>query len=293
MARTSRKRREQGDLRHESFIVHRNARWAWVSLVVCVGAIAAYVWIDVKPRPYGGSPYGYALGAICTLLIGWLSYLGVQKRSVGSGNWTLKGWVSAHVYLGLSLLVLATLHAGLKFDLNVHTVAYALMVIVIVSGMAGVLLYANLPRALSANRGETTQREMVETIHSLDRQLAEAAQPLTGRSASAVRLSLERTVIAGGLFARLTGFRPRSANRRALEQIRRLIARAKPDVESDPKLLEPIRELLSQKELTLNKLRRHVQIRSQLEVWLKIHVPATVALLIAIFVHIYSVFFYW
>ena len=197
------------------------------------------------------------------------------------------------MYLGLSLLVLATLHAGLKFDLNVHTVAYALMVIVIVSGMAGVLLYANLPRALSANRGETTQREMVETIHSLDRQLAEAAQPLTGRSASAVRLSLERTVIAGGLFARLTGFRPRSANRRALEQIRRLIARAKPDVESDPKLLEPIRELLSQKELTLNKLRRHVQIRSQLEVWLKIHVPATVALLIAIFVHIYSVFFYW
>jgi hypothetical protein len=224
-------------------------------------------------------------------MILWLAYLGIQKRSVAAGNWTLKGWVSAHMYLGLSLLVLVTLHAGFKFDLNVHTLAYALMVIVILSGLAGVWLYATLPRALSANRGEVTQRQMIEEIFTLDRQLRETGQPLSGPAASAIRLSVERTVIAGGLITRLSGLRPGCANRRALVRIRRQMKRARKD--TAPEALIVVEGLLAQKAAVLVILRRHIQIRSQLEIWLKIHVPATVALLMALAAHIYSVFFYW
>jgi len=50
----------------------------------------------------------------------------------------------AHVYLGLSLLVIARC-TRLHFGWNVHTLAYALMVLVIVSGMFGAAAYAILP----------------------------------------------------------------------------------------------------------------------------------------------------
>jgi hypothetical protein len=60
-----------------------------------------------------------------------------------------------------------------------------------------------------------------------------------------------------------------------------------------PEALIVVEGLLAQKAAVLVILRRHIQIRSQLEIWLKIHVPATVALLMALAAHVYSVFFYW
>jgi hypothetical protein len=39
--------------------------------------------------------------------------------------------------------------------------------------------------------------------------------------------------------------------------------------------------------------RRDVQFRAWLNVWLLIHVPATVGLLVALAIHVFTVFFYW
>ena len=63
--------------------------------------------------------------------------LGVRKRRYRSGTGSLQGWTSAHVYIGTSLLVIVTLHTAFEFGWNVHTAAYALMVLVIDSGFIG------------------------------------------------------------------------------------------------------------------------------------------------------------
>lgn len=274
---------------HVGFLRHAGFRWLWVAVILCLVATAGYLFADVRPRPNGGTWYGYTLGTIGAALILWLSFLGVRKRAITPGDWSLKAWVSAHVYLGLALTLIATLHTGFQFGWNVHTLAYALMMLVILSGLFGVLVYAVLPRRLSANRGETTQKQMVETIRTLDRQLTDAAQPLNQGQAAAVRMSLEHSGVGGGFFRRLD-IRPGDCGtRRALARLRR----ARADSGSEDSALIAVRALLDRKSAALLQLRRHLRIRALLAVWLGVHVPATIALLMALTAHVVSVFIYW
>lgn len=275
---------------HDGFLRHNGFKWAKIAGALSLVAFVAYLLIDVEPRPNGGSWYGYVLGTIGALLILWLTLLGVRKRAITRGRYSLKAWTSAHVYLGLSLIVIATLHAGFQIGWNVHTLAYALMMIVILSGLFGVFAYAILPRALSDNRDMMTETQMLESLRSIDRQLFDAAQPLEQRHADLVRQSLDQDPFGGGLWARLSGRYPACATRRAQAEIRRETA-YQPNLGADP--LERVDSLLERKEAILARVRRHLRLKALLETWLYIHVPVTFALIAALSAHIVSVFFYW
>jgi hypothetical protein len=246
--------------------------------------------IDIQPRHNGGSWFGYTLGTIGVLLILWLAMLGLRKRAMTRGSWSLKAWTSAHVYLGLSLLVIGTLHTGFQFGMNVHTLAYVLMLLVIFSGIWGISVYATLPRVMSANRDQTTETQMLATIRSIDRQLHDAAQPLAQRQAELVRSSLEQDPFGGGLIRRLSGRYPKCATRAAQAEIRRETG-GRPNAGGDP--LEKVDALLERKEAILMRVRRHLRLKALLEIWLYVHVPLTFALIAALTAHIVSVFFYW
>lgn len=272
---------------HGSFLRYAGFRWLKLSALLCLVALVGYVLADVQPRPSGGSWYGYTLGTVATLLILWLTLLGLRKRRMTRGRWSLKAWASAHVYLGLAVVVIATLHTGFQLGWNIHTLAYALMMVVVVSGLFGVFAYAALPRALSDNRGETTETQMLDNLRLLDRQLHDAAQPLDERHAGIVRASLEADPFAGGLAARLTGRYPRCATAAAQGAIRRETGPALGDA------LDKVDGLLGRKLASLDRIRRHLRIKALLEVWLYLHVPFTFALIAALTAHIVSVFFYW
>jgi hypothetical protein len=206
------------------------------------------------------------------------------------GRWSLKAWTSAHVYLGLSLVVIATLHTGFQFGWNVHTLAYALMMLVILSGIYGIAVYATLPSELSNSRSEMTRPQMIDAVMKLDRQLQIAAQPLDHEDARIVSLARRRSVRrrslsapvrslpplphgagAGGDAPPPSGSRHRRAARGARQRRRPARAqgrRAGPDPQ-------------------------HLRIKALLEVWLYVHVPLTFALIAALAAHIVSVFFYW
>lgn len=282
--------KRQRNSTHDGFLRYKNFRWAKVASILCLIAIVAYLLIDVQPRPNGGSAEGYVLGTIGALLILWLTLLGVRKRAMTAGRWSLKSWTSAHVYLGLSLIVIATLHTGFQFGWNVHTLAYALMMVVILSGLYGISMYAALPRMLSDNRDMMTESQMLDALRSMDRQLHDAAQPLDQRHADLVLASLEQDAFGGGVWARLTGHYPRCATRAAQAEIRRETA-YRPNIGDDP--LERIDALLTRKEAILARVRKHLRIKALLEVWLYVHVPVTFALIAALSAHIVSVFFYW
>lgn len=271
--------------RHEGFLRYANYRWAKISGALCLLVIVSYALIDVTPRPNGGSWYGYTLGTIGAGLILWLTALGYRKRRMTADHWSLKAWTSAHVYLGLSLIVVGTWHSGFQFGWNVHTLAWALMMLVILSGLFGVIAYATLPRALSANRDQMTQMQMLEAIRAFDRQLHAAAQPLSPQDTTPVLAALDEDPFAGGIAARLSGRYRGCATAAAL---RALSARRGASAE-----LDRVVGLLTQKQAALGRLRAHLRIRALLEIWLYVHVPLTFALIAALSAHIISVFFYW
>ena len=290
MASRGLNRSELGDgTAHESFLRYRRYRWFKIATFLSLFFIVVYLFTDVSPRPNGGSWLGYVLGTIGALLIVWLSLLGIRKRAMTRGRWSLKAWTSAHVYLGLSLIVIATLHTGFDFGWNVHTLAYTLMMIVIASGVFGIVAYATLPQALSSNRGETTQVQMLDNLRMIDRQLNEAAQPLPHDAAEIVHMALTDDPFGGGLIARLSGRYPKCGTRAALAAVRAHPSRV--EAGTDP--LDHVEVLLERKRSSLARIRKHLRLKSLLEIWLHIHVPLTFALIAALFVHIISVFYYW
>lgn len=275
---------------HEGFLRYANFRWLKITGLFSTLAIAAYLMIDVQPRHNGGSWLGYTLGTIGVLLILWLTLLGVRKRRMTRGAWSLKAWTSAHVYLGLGLIVIATLHSGFQLGWNVHTLAYVLMMIVILSGIWGISVYTSLPRIMSANRDQTTEAQMLAALRSIDRQLHDAAQPLGQLHAELVQSALNHDPFGGGIFRRLSNRYPTCKTWAAHREISR-ITRGRPQLDVDP--LEKVDSLLERKKSLLARTRKHLQLKAMLEIWLYIHVPLTFALIAALAAHIISVFFYW
>jgi hypothetical protein len=269
---------------HISFLKHHRYRWLWIALLVSGTAALGYALIDQQPRPNGGTWYGYTLGTIGVGLIIWLSLLGVRKRKITTGAWSLKAWTSAHVYLGLSLIVIGTLHTGFQIGWNVHTLAYMLMLLVIITGIWGVIAYATLPSSLSANRKEMTRAQMLDALTAIDRQLENAAQPLGRDQSDLVIATLGQDTFSGGAWGRLTGSYPRCATARALDQFGEL---------SSDEAVERVRALLEKRSEQLGQIRRHLRIKALLEVWLFLHIPATIALIAALTAHVISVFYYW
>ena len=299
MASAAKRRRvDRADARlnaeHESFLAHAEYRWMKITLGLTALFVAIYALADIQPYPSGDSWYGYTLGTIGAVLILWLTMLGIRKRRMTPGSWSLKGWTSAHVYLGLLLVVVGTLHTGFQLGYNVHTLAWVLMMLVVVSGLYGIAAYATLPERLSSNRGEMTREQMVESLAAIDRQLEAAAQPLGREDTDMVIAALEHDPFSAGVWARFRGYQRRDATSDALEFITTTRAWAtEAGNETDNTSQQRVRALLGRRHSQIAQIRRHMRIKALLEIWLYVHVPLTFALIAALTAHVVSVFYYW
>ncbi|MFM7626188.1 MAG: hypothetical protein ACKO7G_06925 [Gammaproteobacteria bacterium] len=288
---------------HQSFLDHAGRRYLKAALALCAASIALYLWHDPRSPPNGGTWLGYTLGGIGAALILWLTALGIRKRSYASSLGTVQGWVSAHVYLGLALIVVATLHAGFQFGWNIHTLCYALMVVVIVSGLVGVVLYRRYPEQMSRNRVQQTQDGMLEEIGELDARALRIAKQLPPEFDAALRANMAGTHIGGGALAILSA-RDRSevalpgaasvgnvGQGRMLDWLGGQLSRS-----TDPERSRLVNDLLSivgARRVLLRRLQRDARMRAWLEAWLYLHVPVTFGLLGALIAHVVSVFLYW
>jgi len=276
-------------VRHYSILEYARFRWFKASVLLCVAATAAYIWHDPVPKPYGGTPLGYTLGTIGALLIVWLMWFGVRKRQYSAAG-NLQGWLSAHVYLGVALIYIVTLHTGFELGWNVHGLAYLLMLLVVGSGLYGVVAYTRVPRVMTANLGEDTLDGMVLRIGDIDREMREKALSLPDVLYALIDRSVKHTKLGGTISGILKGNDPDCPTALAAREWARAAAHLKGDASV---LSKEVYGLLLQKEQLLERARRDLRYQAILELWLYAHVPLAIMLLAALAVHILSVFIYW
>jgi len=275
----------------ESFLTYRGFLFLKAAGLIGLLAVALYVGHTPMDAPNGGTWLGYGLGTLSALLILWLGWFGVRKRRYG-GIQPLRAWLSAHVYLGAALLLLATLHTGFQFGWNVHTLAYALMVLAIGSGVFGTVAYARLPRAVAANRRLQTLEAMIGEISALDREARQVAMTLDDEVNALVVAASERLQLGGSLRRILSGRQPGCRTGACLAHLEALAVRGDLGPEQATTLRTLVRLLYRKAEL-LQRARLDLRYQALLDIWLHVHVPATILLIVALIAHVVAVFFFW
>lgn len=300
---------------HDSILTHAKSRYLWISLALGLASIIAYAWHDPGIAPNGGTWLGYTLGTIAALLIVWLLLFGIRKRSYSTTLGSTRGWLSAHIYLGTTLILLVLLHCGFQFGWNLHTFALVLMLIVIFSGFFGVYAYLRYPTLMTRNRESATRDAMLEEIQEIDQNALALADGIAPEIHAVVLRSIENTRLGGGVWTQL---RARDGSDIAIARIRVAIEKRETQIgepakplqagqtifamvdflagRADDKQSEALRKLidiLSRKRALATRVARDIQYQAIMEIWLYIHVPLSIALLAALIGHIISVFFYW
>jgi hypothetical protein len=240
------------------------------------------------------------------LLIVRLTLLGLAKRRDGKSN--VQAWTSAHIYLGLSLIVVATLHCAMQFGFNVHTMAYVLMCLVIGSGIFGLIFYLRYPQQLARNRLSTSRQHLFAELSELNDQGLALAERCSVNVRTAVDTAIARTAIGGNLWDQLFGRdfssvvlvegeqkQLKSTSNKdqtaIIDYVAKCIPRARRQGESGA--LQELLNIVCRRQAITRQIRQDIKLQSRLKVWLWIHVPVTMGLLVALTVHIVSVFFYW
>jgi hypothetical protein len=277
---------------HTPFLLWRHGLYAKIAVAISLLCIILYATQHPVGPANGGTALGYGLGTLAAFLVLWLAWFGIRRRRYG-GTVPLVGLLSAHVYLGLALVVIATLHAGFRFHYNVHTLAFALLVLVVASGMFGTFAFWRFPEAMTRNRGGATLTTMAAELAAMDVKCRQLALAFPDDIVSLVDevISPDPTPSLLGRF--LPGRGPASIARRHLTVIARIEALLAEGRASSPTEVLPLVQGLTQRLVLLRRLYRDQRYRGLLLYWRAMHVPLTVVLIVALSIHIIVVFFNW
>ena len=209
--------------------------------------------------------------------------------------------MSAHIYLGGSLLVVATLHTGFQFGVNVHTLAYSLMCLVIFSGFFGVWAYRHYPEARNDLKRSQTLDDIFLQLEDVDNQIKREISSMAEDVRGVITSAIERTEVGGGLFAQLRGTDNSKViidgqvktNTDQVQVVSWLVQRlTRAEGDESRRLASIVRDYGGRQKI-LRTIRTDIRMSGLQEVWLYLHVPLSFGLLAALIAHVVSVFIYW
>lgn len=262
--------------------------WRRIFVVLLFAVVFSYVWYSRREFPHGGSVWGLAYGIGGFLLILLLAFFGIRKRWYRSTFGTLEQWLQSHIYLGVLVLVILLCHTGGRFNDKMAVLTLLLVVIVVGSGVLGAVLYVTVPRMLTEVESNLTVEELSEQLNQSAKQMSRIAST---RSAPFQRIYDE--LIREGMPGWLAGWRLLFSKIRKQQgaggdwaALLRLVPKAEQ---------EELRQMLvvsrQRKELLLRLIYQQ-RYKNILEVWLYVHIPFTIALLVFAVAHVVAVFYY-
>lgn len=263
--------------------------WRRIFFLLLAAATASFIWYARKEFPHGGSTMGLAYGIIGSGLVLLLAFFGIRKRWYRSRFGTLEQWLQSHIYLGILTLVILVFHAGGRFHDVVAVTTLVLVAIVVLSGIAGAILYVTIPRVLTEVESDLTVVEISDQVNQLARSMARIA---SGKSTPFQRIYNE--LIRESKPGFLAGWRLLFGRRRfnplqSPGEWSSLLGIVEKDEQDDLRQMLVISR--QRKELLLRLLFQQ-RWKNVLEAWLYVHVPFTIALLVFAVVHVVAVFYY-
>lgn len=276
-------------MERSNIFIYKNYRYFKLAVVVVLLAFAAFLLFEPAVGHYGGSWVGYGLGILSAAMVLWMAWYGVRKRRYRSAGST-QGWLSAHIFLGTAMTIIVTLHSGFHYGLNVHTLAYVLLLIVVASGFFGNYAYMIYPRLMTDNMGEDSLEGLLLRIAEADKLARQIALLMPDDINNLVTHACRRTFIGSGLLEQLRGYRPDCPSAQAVRQL----ALMGNDLSTEQrKLYRDLYSIMVRRDSLVKRTRQDLMYRARLGFWLYFHVPFTIGLLVAMTAHIISVFVYW
>ncbi|MDH5637005.1 MAG: hypothetical protein OEZ04_00770 [Nitrospinota bacterium] len=262
---------------------------AWpILFTVIVGALLAIRYsMKIDESSYSpGAGMGLFYGVMALALIVILSGYRVRKSLLRAPIGSLHAWAQSHVYMGVILIVLVFLHSGFRTGGMLSGLLLALFLLVTASGAIGAILYKVVPLSLSKYGKHVMTMEVIGA--RIDKLLAEADKQAENRSAKFLETYNKH-------------IRPCLASHRVNwgyifteeEEVIKACKAKMVNLQQETPTNEVYgmslvgaiyveKERLAYKWAMLNSLR----------VWLYLHVPLTMALLVALSFHILGSFYY-
>lgn len=273
--------------------------WCLVTIVALIVASVLYV-VYARSMPYG--PYGGSwqgmlfgiAGAMCMIYAGLLSG---RKALPGAQLGTVQFWLKGHLWVGFLSVPLIFFHTGFRFGGPFEIVLMACFLLVIVSGIYGLILQQFLPRLLTTVAPAQAISEQIPVacqrlLDHVDRivlPLCRADQPATPQPEPSVTnqaYTPERELYEFYTQTLRTFLRP-DADRGHVMVNRTLALAQLSQLEGSmpPRLQPAIREMKTAYE-ERRQLMSQSHIHFWLHNWLLLHIPLSLALLVLSLVHV-------
>jgi hypothetical protein len=254
-----------------------------LSIFLCsIVFLANAIFFEVHPATTWGIAYGTAAALMMTGAALW----GIRRRTMSFAPGRSQAWVQFHVYGGTIFLILVLMHTG--FRLPTGTLAwwlFACALWVFLTGIGGVFLQKTIPRILTSGLSMEVHSERIpELIEELRQRSETLVAGCTDSIQDFYRQKLAPAFagprpkwiyfldITGGIHSSLKQF----------DYLKRFLS-----VEEKDKL-----NVLQSYYKAKLEIDAHFTLQRILRVWLYLHVPVSIVLLLLVGLHLFSVFYF-
>jgi CRP-like cAMP-binding protein/Fe-S-cluster-containing hydrogenase component 2 len=285
-------RREGGKInsRFRLFKFAQSPGWATAFVAATIACLLAYLTNLIVAEVNPGNVWGLSYGSAAAALMLGAAFYGVRRRKMKSASrqkWgKAQSWVQFHIYGGAIFMLLVLMHSGFRLPNGaLFWWLWILSVWVTISGMVGVVLQKWLPRILaSALSIEVVYERIPELIQAIrknaDNLATNCSLPVKDFYRKKIATSLTAPTSRLIYFVDITGGIQRRL--RQFDFLKTLL----PSIERE-KLLEL--ELIYKSKLEIDA---HYTLQKALKVWLYLHLPASVVLLVLVAIHLFAAFYY-
>jgi hypothetical protein len=289
-------------------LIDRSHRpWLIFTFMTSAAATALYVWYA---RQWPGGPAGrtwpgMAFGVAGTGLMIVAGLLSARKKTLRLRWGSLSGWLKGHIWLGLLSVPLIFFHAAFRWGGLLEQILMAVFLVVIASGIVGVILQNILPRLMKSQLdAEAVPDQMQHLCRGLQREADAAMVAACGGhvvekalGADASRLSASTSDPAPWLIGfYLNTVRPYlgaatvpgtvlAGNR----QGELVFERARATV---PDKYQAAVDQLEELCRTRRRLQYQAQLFGLLHGWLRVHIPLSVVLSVLAVLHVVTALYY-